>query len=391
MLDDRPEPITASHDPDRRLYDEFEPIGPGSLAGRYLKSFWQPVYRSKDLKAGAAKPLRVFAQDFTIYRGRTGNAQVLAARCPHRGTRLSTGRVEGDSIRCFYHGWKFAPSGACVDQPAEDANFKSAVCVKSYPTREYLGLVFVYFGEGEPPPLQRLKIFEDESAYLHVKATPRGCSYFSQLENGVDEVHINFVHAVSSFADVGFTRDIPEVVTRETDYGIERAARRGNQLRVGHCLLPNVLFTSVVDPIASWMQHIAWRTPIEDEKSTSFIVDQVRLSGDALKRFIDAEEEAEAKLAGLPSPDTVGRAILRGEMSLDDVQDRPDLITIQDVVALAGQEGMIRHRDMLGRSDRSVALLRRVWARELRLMAEGKPIKRWAWPEDICVRTETVA
>jgi 5,5'-dehydrodivanillate O-demethylase len=391
MLDDRPEPITASQDPNRKLYDEFEPIGPGALARRYLTSFWQPVARSKDLKAGAARPLRVFAQDFTIYRGQTGNAQVLAARCPHRGTRLSTGWVEGDSVRCFYHGWKFAPSGQCVEQPAEDANFKNEVCVRSYPTREYLGLVFVYFGEGEAPPLPRLKIFEDERYYLHVKATPRECSYFSQLENGVDEVHINFVHAISSFADVGFTKEIPEVVTRETDYGIERAARRGDQLRIGHCLLPNVLFTSVVDPLAKWMQHIAWRTPIEDEKSTSFIVDRVELSGDALKRFIENDERESEKLAGLPSPDSVGRAILRGEMSLDDVRERPDLITIQDVVALAGQEGMSRHRDMLGRSDRSVALLRRIYAREFRLLSDGKPIKRWAWPEDICVRTQTVA
>ena len=28
-------------------------------------------------------------------------------RCPHRRTSLSLGWVEGDAIRCFYHGWKF--------------------------------------------------------------------------------------------------------------------------------------------------------------------------------------------------------------------------------------------------------------------------------------------
>ena len=31
---------------------------PGSLAGRYLRSFWQPLYRAKDLPAGEAVPLR---------------------------------------------------------------------------------------------------------------------------------------------------------------------------------------------------------------------------------------------------------------------------------------------------------------------------------------------
>ena len=31
--------------------------GPGTLAGRYLRSYWQPVLVSDELPAGRAKPL----------------------------------------------------------------------------------------------------------------------------------------------------------------------------------------------------------------------------------------------------------------------------------------------------------------------------------------------
>ena len=168
---------------------------------------------------------------------------------------------------------------------------------------------------------------------------------------------------------------------------VERAAKRGDQVRIGHCLLPNVLFTSVVDPAAGWMQHIAWRVPVENDSSVSFVVDQVRLSGAELERYLTTARERHQKLVGLPSPDDVGRAILRGELSLDDVGQRSDLLNIQDVVALVGQEGAFRARDRLGRSDVSVVLLRRIFAREIRLLSEGKPTKQWLWPEDLCVTT----
>ena len=72
----------------------------------------------------------------------------MAFRCAHRGTQLSTGWVEGDCVRCFYHGWKYDGAGQCVELPAEDPASRQ-VRIASYPTEEYLGLIFAYLGEGE--------------------------------------------------------------------------------------------------------------------------------------------------------------------------------------------------------------------------------------------------
>jgi 5,5'-dehydrodivanillate O-demethylase len=50
-------------------------------------------------------------------------------------------------------------------------------------------------------------------------------------------------------------------------------------------------------------------------------------------------------------------------------------------VVLAGLGAIPEYRnEHLGRSDRGVILLRKIWARELRALAEGQPLKEWWRP-----------
>jgi len=48
---------------------DFVRTGPGTLAGRYMRMFWQPVYVSDRLKPGHALPIQVMGEKFTLYRG----------------------------------------------------------------------------------------------------------------------------------------------------------------------------------------------------------------------------------------------------------------------------------------------------------------------------------
>src|SRR5262245_4768037 len=118
-------------------WKDFVHTGPGTLAGRYLRRFWQPVGRATDFALGRAYPIKLMSEDYTLYRGEDGAPHIVAPRCPHRGTRLSVGWVEGNDLRCFYHGWKFDGSGQCIEQPAEDHAFCRKVTIRSYPTAEY--------------------------------------------------------------------------------------------------------------------------------------------------------------------------------------------------------------------------------------------------------------
>src|SRR6201988_4693652 len=125
-------------------HKDFVHTGPGTSAGRYMRLFWQPVHRSKDLHLAHTQPIRILGEDFTLYRGESGTPHVVAFRCAHRGTQLSTGWVEGDDLRCFYHGGKYNPAGQCIEQPAEPEPFCDRIRIRAYPTREYLGLIFAY-------------------------------------------------------------------------------------------------------------------------------------------------------------------------------------------------------------------------------------------------------
>jgi 5,5'-dehydrodivanillate O-demethylase len=40
-----------------------------------------------------------------------------------------------------------------------------------------------------------------------------------------------------------------------------------------------------------------------------------------------------------------------------------------------------RQHERLGRSDTALILYRKLWAREMRALAEGRPLKQWRRPE----------
>ena len=55
----------------RAAYSDFAHIGPGTLAGSYLRQeFWHPIFHSDGLLPGHAKPARLLGEDFTLFRGR---------------------------------------------------------------------------------------------------------------------------------------------------------------------------------------------------------------------------------------------------------------------------------------------------------------------------------
>jgi hypothetical protein len=69
-----------------------------------------------------------------------------------------------------------------------------------------------------------------------------------------------------------------------------------------------------------------------------------------------------------------------GRKRLVDIE-HPELAMVQDIAVQAGQ-GRIADRDheRLGRSDAGIILWRKILARELRTIAEGRPAKKWKTP-----------
>ena len=347
---------------------------PGTIAGRYMRRFWHPVYRAEYLQCGWAKPLRIMNDEFTLYRGEDGVPYAVAFRCPHRGAQLSSGWVEGDSLRCRFHGWKFDGSGQCVEQPAEKESFADKVRIRSYPTREYLSLIFVYFGEGEPPPLPRYPDFENHELWTETYMRP--CNFLNNIEN--DPVHIPFTHRESEFF-LRRPREIPAVAQEETEWGLMVTTTTSTgRVQYLHYGMPNVLLFKESD-----RDHIAWRVPIDDEHHASFQLDVQHVRDGVEGEAVKARHAARSGKLGR-SPNELGAAVLRGDIRIQDLagDDKANIVWVQDYAVQVGQGPVeLRRHENLGRSDMALILQRKIWIRELQALADGKPLTPWTRTE----------
>ena len=86
------------HDGIVEKIDDFVRTGPGTLAGRYIRRYWQPVYVAEKLPKGKIVPIKILGEDLALYRGESGKAHLMTNECPHRLTRLNIGWIEGATV-----------------------------------------------------------------------------------------------------------------------------------------------------------------------------------------------------------------------------------------------------------------------------------------------------
>ena len=369
----------------RRTAPDLATTRPGTPGGIFMRQFWHAIGRSEDLAAGDAKPIRIMNQDYALYRGASGRAQVIDYRCPHRHAPMHLGWVEGDDIRCVYHGWKYDCTGQCIEQPAEEAGFARKVRIGTYPTEEYLGLIFAYFGPGKPPPFPHFPHRETPGLIQTWNAEHVPCNYLQSFENSMDEVHVAFTHMPGG-SHSKLAADLPVITAQETDWGMLRfGTRKSGKVRQTLHYAPN-LTRVIVPPLAGMGDVNVWSeiyfsfTPIDDENHLWLITSHVEVAGETAERYRINRIEYERKVAAAPPVMDVVRDLWSGKQRYADVV-HPDLAIVQDIAVQAGQ-GRIEDRDgeRLGRSDAGIILWRKILARELRAIAEGRKPKRWKTP-----------
>jgi 5,5'-dehydrodivanillate O-demethylase oxygenase subunit len=133
-----------------------------------------------------------------------------------------------------------------------------------------------------------------------------------------------------------------------------------------------------------WREAFAWRVPIDDLSHASFNVSLVHITGEAAERYRERRQQRQATVANLTSARETADAVLAGKLSIHEIEDRPDIVNIQDHVAQEGQGAIPdRNAERLGRSDTAIILMRKIWLRELRALSEGRLLKKWSLPDTV--------
>src|SRR2546430_11553481 len=129
-------------------------VGAGTVMGDLMRQYWLPCVYSWELTPdGDPLRVRLLGEDLIAWRDTNGTPGFIANNCPHRGASLFFGRNEEGGIRCAYHGWKFSPTGECLETPNEP-ELLDDMRVTAYPCAERAGVVWTYMGPREKrPPL----------------------------------------------------------------------------------------------------------------------------------------------------------------------------------------------------------------------------------------------
>jgi phenylpropionate dioxygenase-like ring-hydroxylating dioxygenase large terminal subunit len=173
---------------------------------------WHPVAASAGVGA-APVAARLLERELVLWRAPGTGVQAWADRCPHRGTRLTLGRVIGERLECAYHGWQFAAGGACAAVPALPGFAPGpAHAAQPFESAEAYGMVWV-------------RLEQSTARLPTISAAPRrqvvsgphdvATSAPRVVENFLDMSHFPFVHE-GVLGDRGHV-DVPHYEVTVTD------------------------------------------------------------------------------------------------------------------------------------------------------------------------------
>jgi len=162
----------------------------------WITNAWYVAAWSHELEPGRILARTIIDQPLALYRTASGEIVVLEDRCCHRFAPLSLGRLEGDALRCMYHGLKFAPDGRCVEIPGQKLIPQSAF-VRRYPAAQRGSWLWVWMGDAaaaDPTAIPPSLALDDPAYRLQGGQLDYAAHYMLIDDNLLDLSHLSFAH-----------------------------------------------------------------------------------------------------------------------------------------------------------------------------------------------------
>jgi vanillate O-demethylase monooxygenase subunit len=186
-----------------------------------LLSRWHPVLTSEKLRDEPVRA-KLYGRELVLFRDESGEAGALADACPHRGMRLSEGRVEDGRLVCPYHGWCFDAAG----EGASPGNPGLRARAETFQAEERQGWIFVKQGD-EPHPLPELEF--DGLHVVHRECSVLAAPVEALMDNFTEVEHTAKAHWIFGF-DPALIAEVTNVTRAEE--GCVKVEAAGPQKRV---------------------------------------------------------------------------------------------------------------------------------------------------------------
>jgi phenylpropionate dioxygenase-like ring-hydroxylating dioxygenase large terminal subunit len=190
---------------------------------------WTPVTLASRLK-DKPLPVELAGERLVLFRGQGGKAAALIDRCPHRGVKLSLGKITANGcLECPFHAWQFDGQGRAQHIPLNPDAKKERLFAQAVPVRELGGLLWAYTAVGEEAPHEPTvpetltmpglaRTFFEEEWDAH---------WSRAMENMLDSPHVPFVHrtTIGRSSSRTMTRDSRmEITVEDTPYGFRQVS-----------------------------------------------------------------------------------------------------------------------------------------------------------------------
>ncbi len=154
---------------------------------------------SKDFLADKPYASLIMGEPLVLFRDSHARLHAMEDRCCHRLAPLSHGLIEGDSLRCMYHGLRFATDGRCVEIPGKES-VPAALKVRTFPVVEKYSGVWVWMGDAAKADLAEIPNFVgvDDPAWSMLPGHMDYTAHHKLIEdNLLDLSHLPYVHRAS--------------------------------------------------------------------------------------------------------------------------------------------------------------------------------------------------
>lgn len=190
----------------------------------FVRNCWYVAGWDYEFTAGKPHPRTFLAEPVVFYRKGDGTLVAMADRCVHRLAPLSLGRLEGDDIRCMYHGMRFTADGKCVEIPGQDM-IPSSACIQTYPVVEKGSWAWIWMGDphlADPALLPDARGLDDPVWVLKSGQLDYAAPHELINDNLLDLSHLAYVHVASFGATPGWITQQPRTTQIERGVRVER-------------------------------------------------------------------------------------------------------------------------------------------------------------------------